>query len=53
VVVQRSRGLAGAGGPGARSGMTRPDAVLFPVVVSAGADRLHMSTAAYLSRYKG
>jgi integrase/recombinase XerD len=33
--------------------MTTPDAVLFPVVVSAGADRLRLATAAYLSRYKG
>ena len=33
--------------------MTTPDAVLFPVVVSAGSSRLHLAMAAYLSRYKG
>jgi integrase/recombinase XerD len=33
--------------------MTIPDAVPFPVVVSAGADRLRLAIAAYLSRYKG
>jgi len=33
--------------------MTTPDAVLFPVVVSAGSDRLRLAMAAYLSRYRG
>ncbi len=33
--------------------MTTPDAVPFPVVVSAGADQLRLAMAAYLSRYMG
>ena len=46
-------GLVRSGWSGARSQMTTPDAVQFPVVVSAGSDRLHVAMEAFLSRYKG
>src|SRR3954463_11205344 len=45
--------MASSGASGGRSWMTTPDAVLFPVVVSARADRLRLAMAAYLSRYQG
>ena len=38
---------------GARSEMTTPETVPFPVLVSVGSDRLRVATAAYLSRYRG